>query len=73
MVDVRPDGSILRVIPVTTDPDCERGRVVDEAILGRPLVPFRELLVGVPEARFLRITSEYGPHDSGSIHNHTSS
>lgn len=42
------------VNPVKRELDCDRGRVVEEAILGRvDTPPFRELLLGVPEARFL--------------------
>jgi hypothetical protein len=35
------------------EPDCERGRDIDDAILGSA-VPLRELLLGLPEARFLK-------------------
>jgi hypothetical protein len=41
-------------IPDNKEPECERGRVVDEAILGRVDDPFRELPPGAPEARFLQ-------------------
>lgn len=41
------------VKPVKSEPDWDRGRVVDEASLGRVETPFRELLLGVPDARFL--------------------
>jgi len=40
--------------PPTIEFEWERGRVVDDAILGRAETPFRELLLGVPEARLLR-------------------
>lgn len=43
------------VNPVNSELDCDRGRVVDEASLGSvDTPPFRELLLGVPEARFLQ-------------------
>lgn len=70
-VDVRPAGSIPLAKPDTIDPDCERGRVVDDAILGRPLVGFRELLLGAPEVRFLQIT--YECDHMVQVRNHTSS
>lgn len=40
--------------PVNIELDCDRGRVVEEASLGSVETPFRELLLGVPDARFLR-------------------
>jgi len=40
--------------PVNIELDWDRGRVVEEASLGSAETPFRELLLGVPDARFLR-------------------
>jgi len=40
--------------PVNIELDCDRGRVVEEASLGSVETPFREVLLGVPDARFLR-------------------
>ena len=45
--------------PVKSELDCDRGRVVEEASLGRVETPFRELLLGVPDARFLREKHKY--------------
>lgn len=40
--------------PLNSELECERGRVVDEANLGKAEgPPFRELLLGAPDARFL--------------------
>ena len=50
-------GTIPLDNPVRIELDCERGRVVDEASLGRVETPFRELLLGAPEARFLHTVS----------------
>lgn len=50
----REAGIIPLLKPVNIELDCDRGRVVEEASLGSVETPFRELLVGVPDARFLR-------------------
>ena len=39
----------------TKELECDRGRDVDEANLGNPDVPLRELLLGAPDALFLDI------------------
>lgn len=49
----RAVGATFLVRPVRSELDCERGRVVDEASLGRVDTPFRALLLGAPDARFL--------------------
>ena len=41
------------IVLVSSELDCERGRVVDDASLGSADAPFREVLLGAPEARFL--------------------
>jgi len=47
-------GSEPLVSPVSNELECDRGRVADDAAsLGSVDAPFRELLFGVPEARFL--------------------
>ncbi len=43
--------------PEVTAFEDDRGRVVEDAIFVRP-EPFRELLLGAPEARFLFMTNE---------------
>lgn len=42
--------------PVDIEFDCERGRVVEDAILGSA-APLRDPLLGFPEARFLVVHS----------------
>jgi hypothetical protein len=49
----RDEGATFLVRPVRSELDCERGRVVDDASLGRVDTPFRALLLGAPDARFL--------------------
>lgn len=64
-------GVILVPSPTNRELDCERGRVVEDASLGKVEAPFREVL-GVPEARFLDVAMSI--HQSAiEKYRHTSS
>jgi len=49
-----PGGDRVPASPDNRELDEERGRVEEEAILGKLELPLRELLLGAPDARFLR-------------------
>lgn len=44
----------LPIILPVAELDCDLGLAPDEASFGNPAFDFRELVVGVPEARFLQ-------------------
>jgi len=45
--------------PVKSELECDLGRVVEDAILGKVDTPFLVVLVGVPDARFLLDKGKY--------------